>query len=104
LPDDNVVLYRVTQQPPVQVLPAQHGVAVEEVVPGVPHTVQRELLQMVLASLQVLLAQQGPPAAPHTWQMLVELSQAAVASLHPVGFAVVTEQQVSPKAPQLLQV
>jgi len=104
LPDDNVVLRRVTQQPPVQALPGQHGVAVEAVVPGVPHTVQRELLQMVFASLHVLLAQQGPPAAPHTWQMLVELSQAAVASLHPVGFAVEVAQQDSPKAPQVRQV
>ena len=94
----------MTQQPPVQALPAQHGVAVDEVVPGVPHTTQRELLQMVLASLYVLLAQQGPPAAPHTVQIVVELSQAAVASLHPVGFAVVVAQQVSPKAPQVLQV
>ena len=59
---------------------------------------------MVFASLHVLFAQQGPPAEPHTWQMLVELSQAAVASLHPVGFAVVAEQQVSPSEPQLLQV
>ena len=56
----------MTQQPPVQVLPAQHGVAVDEVVPGVPHTAQRELLQMVFASLHTLLAQQGPPAEPHT--------------------------------------
>jgi hypothetical protein len=88
----------------VQALPAQHGVAVDEVVPGVPHTAQRELLQMVLAAVHVLLAQQGPPAAPHTWQMLVELSQAAVASLHPVGFAVVAAQQVSPSDPQVLQV
>jgi hypothetical protein len=36
--------------------------------------------------------------------MLVELSQAAVASLHPVGLAVVIAQQVSPKDPQVLQV
>jgi hypothetical protein len=92
----------VIQQPPVQVLPAQHGVAVE-VVLGVPHTVQRELLQMVFASLHVLLAQQGPPAAPHARHILVVLSQAAVASLHPVGFAVVVGQQVSPKDPQVLQ-
>jgi hypothetical protein len=94
----------VIQQPPVQVLPAQHGVAVDEEVPGVPHTVQRELLQMLFASLHVLLAQQGPPAAPHARHILVELSQAAVASLHPVGFAVVAVQQVSPSAPQVLQV
>jgi hypothetical protein len=104
LPEVSVVLKRVTQQPLVQVLPAQHGPAVEAVVPGVPHTVQRELLQMVFASLHVLPAQQGPPAAPHTWQMLVALSQAAVASLHPVGFAVVVVQQGSPRAPQVLQV
>ena len=96
----------MTQQPPVQVLPAQHGPAVEEVVPGVPHTVQRELLQMVFASLHALLAQQGPPAAPHTEQMLVELSQAAVASLHAgvVDEEEEVEQQVSPRAPQVLQV
>jgi hypothetical protein len=93
----------VIQQPPVHVLPAQHGIAVE-VVLGVPHTVQRELLQMVFASLHALLAQQGPPAAPHARHILVELSQAAVASLHPVGFAVVAVQQVSPSAPQVLQV
>jgi hypothetical protein len=36
--------------------------------------------------------------------MLVELSQAAVASLHWVGFAVVAVQQVSPSDPQVLQV
>ncbi len=73
--------------------------------PGVPHTVQRELLQIALASLHVLLAQQGPPAEPHTWQMLVELSQAAVASLHAgVVDDEEVEQQVSPKAPQVLQV
>jgi hypothetical protein len=104
LPDVNVVLKRVTQQPPVQVLPAQQGVAVEEVVPGVPHAVQRELLQMVFASLHVLLAQQGPLAAPQTVQILVALSQAAVASLHPVGFAVEVAQQGSPSPPQVLQV
>lgn len=104
MPDDSVVLRRVTQQPPVQALPGQHGVAVEAVVPGVPHTTQRELLQVVFASLHVLLAQQGPPAAPHSTQTLVALSQAAVASLHPVGLAVVAEQQDSPKPPQVRQV
>jgi hypothetical protein len=62
----DVLLLRLTQQPLVQVFPAQQGVAFEEDVPGVPHTTQRELLQIVLASLHVLLAQQGPPAAPHT--------------------------------------
>ena len=36
--------------------------------------------------------------------MLVELSHAAVASLHPVGLAVVAEQQDSPRAPHVLQV
>jgi hypothetical protein len=93
----------VTQQPLVQVLPGQQGVPVAVVEPGVPHTTQRELLQIVLASLHVLLAQQGPPVAPQTWQTRDVLSQAAVASLHPVGFAVVVGQQVSPSAPQVLQ-
>jgi hypothetical protein len=36
--------------------------------------------------------------------MLLVLSQAAVGSLHPVGFAVVIEQQVSPREPHVLQV
>ena len=59
---------------------------------------------MALASLHLLFAQQGLLAEPQTVQMFVELSQAAVASLHPVGFAVVAVQQVSPKEPQDLHV
>jgi uncharacterized membrane protein YqaE (UPF0057 family) len=66
----------------VHVLPAQQGPAVEEVVPAVPHVTQRELLHTVLASLQVLLAQQGPLAAPQIVQMLLALSQTVPGSLH----------------------
>ena len=36
--------------------------------------------------------------------MLVLLSQAALLSLQPVEFAVVAEQQVSPRLPHVLQV
>jgi hypothetical protein len=89
-------LYRFTQQPVVQVLPGQ------QLEPAVPQTVQIELLQIVLASLQVLLAQQGAPAAPQTLQVLVELSQAAFASLQRFGLVVEVEQQGSPRAPQAL--
>jgi hypothetical protein len=81
----------------VQVLPGQQPV------PAAPHTVQRAFLQMVLASLQVELVQQGPPAAPQTLHVLVELSHAAFVSLQPVGIALETEQQASPRPPQVLQ-
>ncbi len=59
----------------VQLFPPQQGP------PSAPQTVQIEFLQMVLASLQVLLAQQGPPAAPQARQVLVLLSQTALVSL-----------------------
>jgi hypothetical protein len=53
-------LDRLTQQPPLHRLPAQHGDAVEVDVPGVPQTTHRlELLQMVFAAVQVDEAQQG---------------------------------------------
>jgi hypothetical protein len=65
----------------VQVLPSQQGVAVEAVVPGAPHTTQREFLHVVPGPVQVLFAQHGPPAAPHALQTPVELSQAVPGSL-----------------------
>jgi hypothetical protein len=46
--------------------------------------------------------QQGPPAAPQTLHVTVLLSQAAFASLHRVGMAVVLLQQGSPMPPQAL--
>lgn len=69
---------RLTQQPLEQLLPPQQGA------PSVPHSVQIEFLQIMLASLQVLLAQHGPPAAPHTLHMPEELSHTVPASLHAV--------------------
>lgn len=69
---------RLTQQPLEQVLPPQQGA------PSVPHNVQMEFLQIMLASLQVLLAQHGPPAAPHTLHIPEELSHTVPASLQAV--------------------
>jgi hypothetical protein len=72
----------VTQHPLLQVLPAQHGAPVEVVAPGVPQATQREFLHTALASLQALLAQQGPPVDPQTVQILLLLSQTVPGSLH----------------------
>lgn len=72
----------MTQHPLLQVLPAQQGAPVEAVVPGVPHATQREFLHTAVASLQALLAQQGPPVAPQTMQILLLLSQTVPGSLH----------------------
>lgn len=90
------VLYRVMQQPVLQVLPAQQGP------PAVPHAWHRLLLQIIPGSVQVLFAQHGPPAAPQVAQMFEDVLHAAFASLHPLGFAVVAVQQASPRAPQVL--
>jgi hypothetical protein len=92
------VLYRVMQQPVLQLLPAQQGP------PAVPHAWHRLLLQIIPGSVQVLFAQHGPPAAPQVAQMLEDVLHAAFASLHPLGFAVVAVQHASPSAPQVLQV
>jgi hypothetical protein len=80
-----------------------HVLPGQQLPPAVPQTVQIELLQRVLASLQVEPVQHGPPAAPQVLHMLVELSQAAFASLQPVGVAVEIEQHGSPRPPQVLQ-
>ena len=83
------------QQPLVQVLPGQ------QVAPAPPQTAQIDPLQMVFAAVQVLLAQQGPPAAPHATQVLLEL-------LHPVPGSWqappvdVLEQHACPVPPQTL--
>lgn len=69
---------RLTQQPLEHELPPQQGA------PSVPHTVQIELLQIMLESLQVLLAQHGPPAVPHVLHMLEALSHTVPASLQAV--------------------
>lgn len=69
---------RLTQHPLEQLLPPQQGA------PSVPHNVQIEFLQIMLESLQVLLAQHGPPAAPQTLHMLEALSQTVPASLQDV--------------------
>jgi hypothetical protein len=90
------VLYRVMQQPVLQVLPAQQGAL------SVPHAWHRLLLQIIPGSVQVLFAQHGPPAAPQVAQMFEDVLHAAFASLHPLGFAVVAVQQASPRAPQVL--
>lgn len=71
----------------VHVLPPQHGP------PSAPHTAQMAFLQVVFASLQVLLAQQGPPAAPQVLHRLVVLSQTVPASLHVVVLVVELVQQ-----------
>jgi hypothetical protein len=74
----------------------------QQLEPAFPQTAQIELLQIVLASVQVLLAQHGLPAAPHTLHVLDELSQAAFASLQVLDPEEV-EQHGSPRAPQVLQ-
>jgi hypothetical protein len=84
------------QQPLVQVLPPQQGL------PGVPQVRQIELLQIVLASVHLLLAQHGPPAAPQSLHVLVLLSQTAPVSLQVVVLPVEVLQQASPRAPQVL--
>jgi hypothetical protein len=89
-------VYRLTQQPVSHLLPGQ------QLAPAPPQTAQSELLQIVLASLQVLFAQHGLPAAPQTLQVLDVLSQAAFASLQAVNVELV-EQHASPRAPQVLQ-
>lgn len=88
-------------------LPAQQGEAVELVVPGVPQLWQRfELLQRVLAAVQVLPVQQVWPAPPHATQVLLLLLvlplQAVPGSWHapPVD---VLEQQACPVPPHTLQ-
>jgi hypothetical protein len=82
----------------VQVLPLQ------QLPPAPPHTWQSEFLQMVPASLQVELAQQGPPAAPHALHVLglVVLSQTVPGSLHTVVVEVELEQQACPVPPHSL--
>jgi hypothetical protein len=69
---------RLMQQPLVQVLPPQQGA------PSPPHKVQMELLQIMVESLHVLFAQQGPPATPHVLHILEALSHTVPASLHVV--------------------
>jgi len=83
------------QQPLVQVLPGQQAA------PTPPQTVQIDPLQTVFAAVHVLLAQQGPPAAPHATHVLVELLHAVPGSWHapPVDEL---EQQVCPVPPQTL--
>lgn len=95
---------RVTQQPLLQELAAQQGVAVAADVPAVPHTTQSEFLHIVPASVQVLFAQHGPPAAPHALQTLDELSQAVPGSLHAGVEDVELEQQAWPVPPHALHV
>lgn len=103
LKDDDDWTRRVTQQPPSQRLPAQHGVPDEgdAAVPGLPHTTQSpELLQTVPASEHLLPAQQVCPAPPHGTQ--AELLHVVPGSRHAVlddG----DKQQVCPVAPHALQ-
>ena len=95
-------LDRVTQQPPLHKLPAQHGEPVEVDVPGVPQTAHRlELLQMVPAAVQVDEAQQGCPAPPHPTQvpeLLLVLLHAVPGSRHVVPEV----QQACPVPPHSL--
>lgn len=97
------MLYRVTQQPLVQELPGQQGVAVEPDGLGVPHTTHRfdEVLHMVFAAVQLLPVQQGAPAVPQAWQVDVLLLHAVPGSLQapPV---VELEQQDCPVPPHNL--
>jgi hypothetical protein len=88
-------------------LPAQQGDAVEVEVPAVPQTTQRfELLQMVLAAVQVLPVQQGWPAPPQGTQvlplLLLVLLQAVPGSRQAPPTEVL-EQQACPVAPHSLQ-
>ena len=89
------------QQPPLHRLPAQHGAVVEVDVLGVPQTTQMEdVLQIVLAAVHALFAQQGCPAAPHATHVLFE--QVVPASWQdPPGDEL--EQQGCPLPPQTLQ-
>lgn len=71
----------------------------------VPHFTQREFEQEVLASVQTLPAQQGPPALPHRAQIPSYeeyVSQTADEFLHAVVL-VMELQQDCPRSPQLWQ-